>query len=57
MIKVLQNYHTNTLVKENIIQLIHHVCKLALKYQKIVRKVGKSTSKVEPPTKMLLKNS
>jgi len=53
--KVIQNQHANTLVKENIIQLTHCVCKMALQCQKIARKVAKNTYEAKPPsTKMLL---
>jgi len=55
--KELQDLHTNTLVKENIIRLTHGVCKMALKCQKIARKVAENTSKAKPPTKMLLSHS
>jgi len=55
---VIQNQHTNTLVKENIVQLTHCVCKMALKCQKIAKKVAKNTSMAEPPsTKMILYHS
>jgi len=51
---VIQNQHTKALVKENIIQLTHCVCKMALKCQQIAKKVAKNSSNVEPPsTKML----
>jgi len=53
--KVLQNQHTNTLTKENIIQLPHSIYKMDLKCQKIV---AKNLSLAElPSTKMLLSHS
>jgi len=55
--EVIQNWCTNTLVKENIIQLTHYVCKV-LKCQKIAKKVAKNTYMSKPPsTKMLLNHS
>ncbi len=45
-------------MKKNIVQLTHCVYKMALKCQKIARKVAKNTSKIEPPsTKMPLSHS
>jgi len=53
--KVLQNQHTSTLAKKNIIQLTHCVYKMTLKCQKIV---AKNTPMGEPPfAKMLLSHS
>jgi len=47
--KVIQNQHTNTLVKENIIQLTHCIrCKIVLKCQRITKKVAKNTSMAKP---------
>jgi len=40
--------------ERNIIQLIHYVCKMALKCQKIARKVAKNSYEVQPLAKMLL---
>jgi len=55
---MLQNEYTITLLKENIIQSTHGVWKMALKCQKLVRKVAKNTSKAKPPsTNMLLSHS
>jgi len=55
--KVLQKQHTNTLVKENIIQMTCYVCKMVFKCQKIAKQAAKNTSKTKHPTKMLLIHS
>jgi len=52
-IKWFKTKHRNTLVKENIIQMTHCVCKMALKCQKIARKVTRNTIVAEPPTRMM----
>jgi len=43
--KVIQNCQKNTLVKENIIQLTHCVCRIVLKCQKKKKKSSKKQKK------------
>jgi len=53
---MIQNHHSNTSVKENIIQMARCVCKISLKCQ--IAKTLQKTSKVEPFfTRILLKQS
>jgi len=56
--KMIQNQHTNILVKEIINWLIHCICKFLLKCQKTTKIVLKNTSMSPLPfTKMLLGHS